>query len=320
MNDTTYTQRLIASALLALATAGAAAATFASTGCATPAPPRELVDARNAYAEAEQGKASSLDPTALHTARQALNRAEASFADDPRSQTTRDLAYIADRKAKLAMARGNTAFAEREQQVGRQRLDVLAKDTRKALRGTRKQLAETRAQSERTQQDLAQTSAQLAQSAQELAEERAARAAAELKLSNALENLKQTQQVAENARGIVITIPGQVLFASGKSMLLPAAQAALDDVVDAVQASNEQGKRKVIVEGHTDSVGGHEINMELARNRAFAVRDYLVSRGVPNDIVEARGIGPDRPVADNGTADGRAMNRRVEIILTPVEP
>ena len=73
--------------------------------------------------------------------------------------------------------------------------------------------------------------------------------------------------------------------------------------------------RNVIVEGHTDSAGARSFNMDLATARAQSVREYIVSRGVPADMIRAVGIGPDRPVADNKTADGRANNRRVEIII-----
>jgi outer membrane protein OmpA-like peptidoglycan-associated protein len=75
----------------------------------------------------------------------------------------------------------------------------------------------------------------------------------------------------------------------------------------------------MIVEGHTDSQGSEASNQELSQRRAQSVRDYLVSRGVPNDIISATGVGQHRPVSDNTTATGRANNRRVEIIVQPVE-
>ncbi len=59
--------------------------------------------------------------------------------------------------------------------------------------------------------------------------------------------------------------------------------------------------------------------MELSQRRAQSVRDYLVSRGVPNEIISSTGVGQSRPVADNSSASGRANNRRVEIIVQPVE-
>jgi outer membrane protein OmpA-like peptidoglycan-associated protein len=70
------------------------------------------------------------------------------------------------------------------------------------------------------------------------------------------------------------------------------------------------------VEGHTDSVGSYESNRALSLRRALTVRDYLISQGVAASTIDVEGLGPDRPVADNISAEGRARNRRVEIILT----
>jgi outer membrane protein OmpA-like peptidoglycan-associated protein len=70
------------------------------------------------------------------------------------------------------------------------------------------------------------------------------------------------------------------------------------------------------VEGHTDSVGGDEYNMQLSQHRAEAVRDYLVQQGVPQSTVDSRGFGKTKPVATNDTPEGRQQNRRVELVLT----
>jgi outer membrane protein OmpA-like peptidoglycan-associated protein len=123
--------------------------------------------------------------------------------------------------------------------------------------------------------------------------------------------------VREESRGTVITIPGSVLFASGKSTLLPSAQIKLNAVAEALK---DQDDRKIMVEGHTDSQGTEDFNMVLSQGRAQAVRDYLVSRGVPTDRITAQGYGLTRPVADNKSPEGRANNRRVEIIVETIEP
>ena len=73
----------------------------------------------------------------------------------------------------------------------------------------------------------------------------------------------------------------------------------------------------MVVEGHTDSQGSASSNQDLSQRRAEAVRDYLVSRGIAGDRLTAQGFGPSRPIADNGTAEGRANNRRVEIVIPP---
>jgi outer membrane protein OmpA-like peptidoglycan-associated protein len=73
----------------------------------------------------------------------------------------------------------------------------------------------------------------------------------------------------------------------------------------------------MVVEGHTDAQGAAEFNQKLSRERAQSVRDYLVSRGVAGDRITAEGFGPSRTVGDNATAEGRANNRRVEIVVKP---
>jgi len=73
---------------------------------------------------------------------------------------------------------------------------------------------------------------------------------------------------------------------------------------------------KIAVEGHTDSVGGDEYNLKLSQNRANSVRSYLVSQSIDPSAVTAKGFGKTLPVADNSTAAGRQMNRRVELVVS----
>ena len=73
---------------------------------------------------------------------------------------------------------------------------------------------------------------------------------------------------------------------------------------------------EIEVEGHTDSVGSDAMNQSLSENRAEAVREYLLSQGVPKDAIVSRGFGKTRPLATNDTTDGRAQNRRVEIVVS----
>lgn len=117
---------------------------------------------------------------------------------------------------------------------------------------------------------------------------------------------------------MVISLSGSVLFASAKSDLLPAAQAKLDDVARAL--TREDPLSKMVVEGHTDSQGGAEYNQGLSQRRAQAVRDYLVTRGIASDRITAEGFGPSRSIADNSSPEGRANNRRVEIVVQPARP
>ena len=73
----------------------------------------------------------------------------------------------------------------------------------------------------------------------------------------------------------------------------------------------------ILVEGHTDSHGSKVLNLELSQRRAQTVRDYLASQGIAPERIKAEGLGFTRPVANNKTAEGRANNRRVEIVVQP---
>jgi outer membrane protein OmpA-like peptidoglycan-associated protein len=70
------------------------------------------------------------------------------------------------------------------------------------------------------------------------------------------------------------------------------------------------------VEGYTDTVGSDEFNQKLSEQRAEAVRDFLITQGVDQQTITAKGFGKANPVADNSTAEGRQQNRRVEIIVS----
>jgi outer membrane protein OmpA-like peptidoglycan-associated protein len=147
---------------------------------------------------------------------------------------------------------------------------------------------------------------------EQLAAEQNARIAAEKRTAAALADLAKLAAVKEEARGLVITLSGSVFFASNKSELLPSAQLRLNQVVEALLATKE---RTLIIEGHTDSQGSSGYNQELSQQRAETVRTYIISRGYSADLIQAHGIGKDRPVADNDSAECRANNRRVEIIV-----
>jgi outer membrane protein OmpA-like peptidoglycan-associated protein len=88
-------------------------------------------------------------------------------------------------------------------------------------------------------------------------------------------------------------------------------------VADALK--DDEGKH-ILIEGHTDSRGSEATNLALSQQRANSVRDYFVSRGIPTERITANGLGSNRPVADNSSAEGRADNRRVEIVIQPIEP
>jgi outer membrane protein OmpA-like peptidoglycan-associated protein len=283
------------SILAAVALAGLVA------GCAA-TPPKELVNARSAYKRASEGPAGQIAPAEVHVAKQALNQAERSFRDDPESFQTRDLAYVAQRKSQLAMATASIIVERKSQAQSDQDYQT-----------TQGQIIAS------TKQDLDQTSSALsasersgAKTAVQLAEEKRARADAEKRAADALAALAKLAAVKEEPRGMVITLSGSVLFASNQSALLPEARKRLDQVAAVLLTTRE---RHLTIEGHTDSQGTDSHNMDLSQRRADAVRSYLVQKDYGADLITANGIGEGRPVADNGNAEGRANNRRVEIII-----
>ncbi|HYR46387.1 MAG TPA: OmpA family protein, partial [Thermoanaerobaculia bacterium] len=124
--------------------------------------------------------------------------------------------------------------------------------------------------------------------------------------------LSQLAQVREEARGLIVTLPGSIYFDVNKSEVKPAMRTRLSEIAKALASVPD---RHVLVEGHTDSDGTDEYNLKLSRLRAESVRSILVAGGIAPDRIEGQGYGKTRPVASNATAAGKAQNRRVEIVL-----
>lgn len=271
-------------------------------GCATAMPPKELVDARAAYAHAESGAAAKWMPAELHVARVSLDVAEKAFADSPDAKNTIDDAYIAQRKAERAEALGNAAMAEQQKAT-------LIKEEGLTEKGM---LTDANAKLKNTEGALASSKDSLAKEKEKTAEEKAARIEAEKKSKDAMDALAKSLAVKSDPRGMVITLSGGVVFATGQATILPGAQEQLNQVAEALKT---QAEHHFSVEGHTDNQGTDKVNDELSAKRANAVRDYLVVRGVAPAAITASGFGSSKPIADNKTPEGRAMNRRVEIIV-----
>ncbi|HZI06456.1 MAG TPA: OmpA family protein [Archangium sp.] len=126
---------------------------------------------------------------------------------------------------------------------------------------------------------------------------------------------KQKQMVAIQKGKL--EIKEQVFFATGKAIIQPRSFKMLDQVARILQQHPEVEKMRI--EGHTDNRGNAEANRELSLARAEAVKGYLVSKGVEPARLEAKGFGPDQPIATNKTDKGRAANRRVEFIIITAE-
>jgi outer membrane protein OmpA-like peptidoglycan-associated protein len=277
-----------------------------ATGCAAALPPQDLVTARATYGRAAQGPAGTLDPADLHSAKESLAQAEQSFTQNGDTQGTRDLAYMADRRAQIAEARGEAM------QSGQQTQQTLGQMHDAETR----QLAVTSGQLGRANMQVALQGQAIDNQNHALATEQQRRLEADARAAKATADLAAFASVKQDPqRGMVITLSGGVLFVTNKSDLLPSAQIKLNEVADAL--TKQDTESKIVVEGHTDSQGGAGYNQELSQRRAQSVRDYLVGRGIAADRVTAQGFGLSRPIGDNASAEGRANNRRVEIVVQP---
>jgi outer membrane protein OmpA-like peptidoglycan-associated protein len=199
--------------------------------------------------------------------------------------------YIADRLVRIAEAEGSARYAEQHaQELGRERETLLTQARSRDL-------------------SIARADANAAAAAARDAQDQAA--AARYDALTARQQLAELQ-AKETQRGTVVTL-GDVLFETGRAELKPGATRSLDQLA---QVLRNDARSIVSIEGHTDSVGSREYNVDLSLRRAESVRAYLTGPGgVSPSRVNVRGLGPDFPVADNASMSGRLQNRRVEVIV-----
>ena len=129
--------------------------------------------------------------------------------------------------------------------------------------------------------------------------------------ADSLRQRLQSMHATRGAEGMQMTLD-DIAFAPGQATLRTAAKAGLEKLVKFVQSHPHKPIR---IEGHTDSSGRAKANQVLSQRRADAVRDALVRAGVAAHRITAVGLGESHPVASNRTAQGRAKNRRVDVIL-----
>jgi outer membrane protein OmpA-like peptidoglycan-associated protein len=242
------------------------------------------------------------------------------------------LADVAGKRVEIARAAAEAELAARQlDQLERERdrilLDASRRDADEARQEAERLRLQSLARTEEAQRAQAEAASAIALSelssaeadqarrlAQAQAEEASlARQEADLAMS-AADSLRlqlQSMTARSESRGQVMTLAGDA-FASGGASLLPEARANLQRVVDFVQ---KDPARRVLIEGHTDGSGSANANQVLSQRRAEAVKNALVEEGVDAGRLSAAGVGEDRPVADNASDEGRARNRRVEIIV-----
>jgi outer membrane protein OmpA-like peptidoglycan-associated protein len=273
-------------------------------GCASKPTP-ELVDARRAYDRAEDSPAAQRNPRDMARARVALERAEDAHDENPGSTREARLAERAEYRANLVRADEAAAQDASKTRAG----EVAAKER---VESARLERAEDN-QNLRTERERIRAE-----------DDRAPRVTAretkpdERKAAAALQNLGQVADVKEEPRGVVITLSGSLLFPSGKEELSPIARQSLDRVAHALK--QQPASTTFEVAGHTDNSGTDKQNQQLAAQRAKAVADYLVAAGIDPDRISVVGRGESQPIAGNDTSEGRASNRRVEVVVVRHEP
>lgn len=204
-------------------------------------------------------------------------------------------------QARLEAERARLLSAATAEDAERARLEASSAREDRAASARAAELAREEAEQARILADAQTRQAELARREAELASQAAAT------LQRQLENIKlrQTEQ------GVVVTL-GDVLFETGEAELKPGAAESLDEVVQLLESEPQKAVR---IEGHTDSRGSAAFNLQLSQRRAASVRDALLARGVAGERLTAVGLGEDFPVASNEDEDGRARNRRVDVIL-----
>lgn len=220
-------------------------------------------------------------PVAIREAERAVIAAENAEEDD--DAPAEHLAFIAHQRIEIAKAQAQQRLYEddRERLIEERDRSRLEARTREA--------------------EMAREEARLAaQSATQSQEE-----AAELRRQMEELNAKPTE------RGMVLTL-GDVLFETNEYVIKPGAHNDLDRLAEFLKRYED---RDVRIEGHTDSTGDENYNMELSERRADAVRTYLVSQGISPRRIVSTGRGETTPIASNRTTGGRQLNRRVEIII-----
>lgn len=267
-----------------------------AVGCGGPPDNNPLLDsARASVASAVNDSAIVTSASeVLDRAEVTLRRAEQLFEEDADPVEVEHYAYLTEQH--IARAEAIAQLRSREQEIERaehERQQVVL------------QAREREAQAERREAESARAEAESARSDAQAALERAR------ELSEQVAELEARQ----TERGLVLTL-SEVLFDVGRANLKEGGLRTVGQLATFLQ---EYPERVVLVEGHTDTSGSLQLNMDLSNRRAEAVKSALMQRGISGDRVRTVGLGPEFPIAGNNTAAGRQQNRRVEIIISDEE-
>ncbi|MCP3978498.1 MAG: OmpA family protein [bacterium] len=272
--------------------------------------PLSLIQAEKAFELLERFDAAKHDSPGFEKAMAAITetRELKGGKQVEASKRTVELSGQALRKTASMIEAEERAAKEAEATAQRQALSGKASELEAQLTATKGELDRTKTSLSTTQADLAKTRQQLQSTNRNRAALDASRKELAKQLSGAMGRMASS---AVTDRGYVVSLTGTA-FGSGKSSLTTDAKYVLAKLSGLLLAAPGA---KLAVEGHTDSTGSTEVNHKLSIERAEAVKQFLSEMGVTPGKMQAQGFGPDRPVAPNDTPEGRAKNRRVEIVV-----
>ncbi len=216
-------------------------------------------------------------------------------------------------RSELEKARQDIDARAREVVEAQKKLDAQAQQiaqARQAAEAQGHEAALARQAAEARAAEVEQARAQVAAKAREVDMARSQATAAQAQaaaLSRELSELKAT----ETGRGLVLTV-GSTYFATGKADLTPGVQQSADKLAEFLK---KNPKRDVLIEGHSDNTGSEALNLKLSQERADAVKDLLVARGIAANRITTKGYGMKHPIVANDTPAGRQQNRRVEVVV-----
>src|SRR5690606_32523088 len=242
------------------------------------------------------------------TAADTLARADEVWREDKDKSEANHLAHLATQQAETALHTARARKAEDDLKQAGNEADRLRLQARASEAEAARQRAAASAQLAQQQARSAQQQAMTAE--QRAAQQQAAAQAAQDRVRQLEAQLREIEG-QQTERGLLVTL-GDVLFAFNKAELTAQAGPRLDKLASFLRQFPD---RRLLIEGYTDSVGGDAYNLDLSQRRAQAVQSALVQRGVDPSRITTRGYGKAHPVADNGSPEGRAMNRRVEIVI-----
>jgi outer membrane protein OmpA-like peptidoglycan-associated protein len=228
--------------------------------------------------------------------------------------------------ARIASLRKQAAERAQAQVTAKEQAQADAALSQQQAAQSQADAAQSQATAQQAKLDAEQAQAAKAQADAARAEAEAETAAAQAKALEADKNANDANAVreklrlqlnsvlatSETARGLIVSMP-DVLFDTGKYTLKQTTQISLAKVAGILEA---YPGLNVQVEGYTDSTGSDELNQKLSENRAMAVKDFLVSQGESQGSINSTGFGKNDPVADNGSVNGRALNRRVNLVVS----